>query len=255
MGLEVEKALASRRRVPYTVNMPFHHCDLPKSLAGGLLGLLLLGLPAAWSQPPAIHVQPSEPTINDTLEIDVSHATSCPFGGGRTTVSGKAITIEVFEGCACSLAPPTPVTLTTTLPPLLSGHYTIDASLTPDPRAEGCFFPAQILASAEVDVQWVKTQLRVDPPFPDVHDDVVLTLRSQCPMGIDAPSIYRHQVLIRGFDSGVAAPCTQDLSWENEAHLGPLEPGRYTVVWNYDDGSGAPTPITSRTFVVRAAAK
>lgn len=241
--------------MPYAVNMPLRHARLPKSLAGGLLGLLV-GLPAAWAQPSAIHVQPLEPTINDMLTIDVDFTSSCFTGRGRTTVSGKAITIEVFEACACpAVFPPPPVSLSTTVPPLLSGHYTVEASRTPDPHADECFFPDQILASLELDVQWVKTQLRVDPPFPDAHDDVVLTLRSQCPMGIDAPSIYRHQVLIRAFDTGVLAPCTQDLSWESEAHLGQLEPGRYTVVWNYDNGSGAQTAVTSRTFVVRAADK
>lgn len=217
------------------------------------IALFALACSAASAQDATIDLQPPEPTVNDSIGVEVDYYSSCAMGLGRTTVVGHRIEFEVFEGCLCPLIPPAPVTASTTLPPLGAGRFTFEATLVPDPREADCSFDPLPLAATEFRIRSVKAQVSIDPPLANSADDLVLTLRSPCPLRIEAPSIVRPQILVTEIASEILAPCSRELTWAEQIPLGRLPPGRYVVVWNYDDGQGYQAPVTTRMFRVRRA--
>jgi hypothetical protein len=225
-----------------------------------VLWLQLFGLPlamtvAGWSQEASFSILPPVPTINDAVRIEVTYESACFTGQGRSRLDGDRLSIEVFEGCVCLAVLPFPVTLSTTVPALRAGDYTIAATAVPDPGAPDCSFAPRPLGSGELRVRRTASHVRVEPPSPDTDDDVVLILRSSCPLRVDAPAIARQQILIKEVPSGILAPCTDQLTWEIRLPLGKLRPGRYVVVWSYDGGDGGASLLTTRLVNVRLASE
>lgn len=226
----------------------------PAAVLASLLALVL-ATPAATAQT-TFEIEPAAPVSTDTVQIRATYLSSCFIGLGRAEVLAGAIRLNAFEACACPPVLPGPVELVTTVDSLAPGTYTVELYAAPRPfDPQGCDFAPRLEGSTELRVAQGPELLAIEPPAPTTGDEVTVRLRSQCPLGVEAPSRRGSVLRITTIPSLSLAPCHQDPVYEIPLWFGRLPAGDYAVVVVFDDGPGEPYLVRTASFRVFPAAE
>lgn len=192
------------------------------------------------AQEAGIEFDPPAPVASDTVTIRATYLSTCAIGVGRAVVAGSAIRLTVFEGCRCLPQEPALVEAVTTVGPLPPGTYGVDLVSEAEPADPGCGLLPVHLASAELTVEGEELEVRLVPPAPTNADELVVTVRSPCPIAFEQPSRAGHLIRATQIPSLILAPCSTEPVWRFDLPLGKLPPGDYNVLFFFDDGPSLP---------------
>lgn len=94
--------------------------------------------------------------------------------------------------------------------------------------------------------------LGIHPPSPGPLDEVILRVRSACPVAYEVPELSGFVITLIVFEPvpPSLAPCSTDLPYQHSASVGTLAAGRYEARLLFRDGDKVLREIDSRMFVV-----
>lgn len=221
---------------------------------------LVLAPTAAVAAEPTFVFDPMLPRPVDEVTLSVTYDTAC-FQHGEVQRNGRRVRVTAVEGCICPEVLPSPLTFEVELGALPLAVYDVELWLARREPDVACG-EDQLLASTRLVVQSISTHLTIatEPASPQAGQPVTLHVESFCPPQFRGTQIVGDLIQIEEIPSAILAPCGPH--WENDFELGPLDAGRYSLLFLFDesgdpfgaDGPYAPPLLnTVDTLVVSAA--